>query len=270
VTERQRVLLLGSISAATLTCFGWIGVCPHGAECVSAVTSADTLLSQGTRVAVALAAVSFVGWLLYVSWILSRTALDVRRLPRAPGLPPALLDAMARTGVRRVTCLAGEAATAFCAGALRPQILVSESVVRNFDGEELDAILLHEQDHARRFEPLVRAAYDAAARVFFYVPLVRWWSRRRIEDAELRADRAALDRLGRRPVAAALWALGASPSIQGTAAFGGVAERRVAQVLGDPLPRRAPEWSLLSASTMGIYLAFQVAFCLVQGAQHLL
>jgi len=143
-------------------------------------------------------------------------------------------------------------------------------VVRNFDGEELDAILLHEQDHARRFEPLVRAAYDAAARVFFYVPLVRWWSRRSIEDAELRADRAALDRLGRRPVAAALWALGGSPSIQGTAAFGGVAELRVAQVLGDPLPRRAPEWSLLSASTMGICLAFQVAFCLVQGAQHLL
>ena len=270
MTDRQKILLLGSLSAATLTCFGWIGACPHGVECVSAATSADTWLSQGTRVAVALAAVSLAGWLLYLSWLLSRTALDVRRLPRAPGLPPALLDAMARTGVGRVTCLAGEAATAFCAGALQPQILVSEGLVRNFDGEELDAILLHEQDHRRRFEPLVRAAYDAAARVFFYVPLVRWWTRRRIEDAELSADRAALDRLGRRPVAAALWAFGDSASIQGTAAFGGVSELRVAQVLGDPLPRRAPEWSLLSASTMGICLALQIAFCLVQGAQHLL
>ena len=269
MTERQKVLILGSMSTATLTCFGWIVVCPHRAECLRAVTSVDTWVSQGTGVAIALAAVTFVAWLLCLSWLLSRAALYVRRLPTTPGLPRALIDAMARTGVQRVTCLAGEVPTAFCAGALRPQILVSESVVRNVGGEELDAILLHEQDHLRRFEPLVRTAYDAAAHVLFYIPLLRWWSQRRIEDAELRADRAALNRLGRRPVAAALWALGGSSSIQGTAAFGGVAELRVAQVLGDPLLRRAPEWSLLSISAMGTFLAFQAASCLVQGAQHL-
>ena len=253
----------------TLACFGWILVCPHRAECLRAVTNVDTWLSQGIRVALPLAAASLVAWLLCLSLLLSRAALDVRRLPKAPGLPASLVEAMARTGVRRVTCLVGDEPAAFCAGALRPRVLLSEGLVRTIADEELDAILLHEQDHLRRFEPLVRAAYDAAAHVFFYVPLLRWWSRKRIEDAELRADRAALDKLGPRPVAAALWALGRSPLLQGTAAFGGVAELRVAQILGDPLPRRAPGWSLMAISTMGVYLALQAASCLVQGTQHL-
>ena len=269
MTERHKVLLVGSMFTATLTCFGWILICPHRADCLRAVTNVDTWLSQGVRVALPLAAASLVAWLVCISWLLSRAALDVRRLPKAPGLPEALIEAMARTGVRRVTCLVAEEPTAFCAGSLRPRVLLSEGLVRTVGDEELDAILLHEQDHVRRLEPLVRAGYDAAATVFFYVPLLRWWSRKRIEDAELRADRAALDRLGPRPVAAALWALGSSPLLRGTAAFGGVAELRVAQILGDPLPRRAPEWSLMAISTMGVYLALQVGSCLVQGTQHL-
>jgi len=116
---------------------------------------------------------------------------------------------------------------------------------------------------------LIRAAHEAASEVFFYIPLVRWWSRRRLEDSELRADRVALERLGPKPVAAALWALGRSTAIQGVAGFGGVAELRVAQVLGDALPTRAPGLPLVAISGMGTYLALQVASCLVQAAQHL-
>jgi hypothetical protein len=102
------------------------------------------------------------------------------------------------------------------------------------------------------------------------MPLVRWWSRRRLEDSELRADRVALERLGPKPVAAALWALGRSTAIRGAAAFGGAAELRVAQVLGDPLPRRTPGLVLVAISGMGAYLAFQVASCLVPAARLLI
>ena len=269
MTERQKVLLLGSMATATLTCFGWILICPHRDECLRAVTNVDTWVSQGVRVAIPLAAASLVAWLLCLTWLLLRAGLAVGRLAKVPNLPAALVEAMARTGVRRVTCLIGDEPAAFCAGALRPRVLLSEGLIRAVGDEELEAILWHELDHVRRFEPLVRAAYDAAARVFFYVPLLRWWTRKRIGDAELRADRIALERLGPRPVAAALWTLGRSPLLQGTAAFGGVAELRVAQILGDPLPRRAPAWSLLAISAVGIYLALQAASCLIQGTQHL-
>jgi beta-lactamase regulating signal transducer with metallopeptidase domain len=70
--------------------------------------------------------------------------------------------------------------------------------------EELEAVLVHEAEHARRRDPLRRLAGRAAADVLFWLPLVGWWSRRRLEDAELAADRAAIDRVGRRPLARAL------------------------------------------------------------------
>ena len=69
-------------------------------------------------------------------------------------------------------------------------------------------------------------------------------------------------RSGRRPVAAALWALGGGATVLGTAAFACVTEMRVAQVLGDPLPRRAPNFSIVVLSAMGAYLALQVGSCL--------
>jgi hypothetical protein len=40
-------------------------------------------------------------------------------------------------------------------------------------------------------------------------------------------------------------------------------------VLGDALPTRAPGLPLVAISGLGIYLALQVASCLVQAAQRL-
>jgi Zn-dependent protease with chaperone function len=158
---------------------------------------------------------------------------------------------------------------AFCARATRPQVFVSDSLAPALDEAETKAVLIHEHDHARRFEPLRRAALRAAAEVFFYLPLVRWLGDRRLELSELRADRVALEQLGPRPLAGALWALGNAAILPGMAAFGGAAELRVAQVLGEPLPKRSLRASTIVVSAMGGYLALQVGSCLVQAVTHL-
>jgi hypothetical protein len=270
MSERRQVAILAGLSVGTLTCFGWLLFCPHRADCLNALTRFDTWLSAGTNIALPLAAASLVVWMALLAWRLLRVGFLLRAVTRSRDLPPGLVAAISRTGIREVGCLAADAPTAFCAGSLRPRILVSEGLVSRLGPDELDAVLLHEREHARTFEPLIRAAHEAAAEVFFYIPLVRWWSGRRLEDAELRADRVALARLGPRPVAAALWVLGERTAVQGAAAFGGVAELRVAQVLGDPLPARTPGLALVAISGMGTYLAFQVASCLVQAAQRLI
>jgi len=269
MTERRQLAILAALSVGTVTCFGWLLLCPHRADCLNALTRFDTWLSAGTTIAVPLAGASLAVWLALLIWRLVRVGFRLRALPRSHELPAVLVAAMSRTGVRKVGCLAADAPIAFCAGAFRPFILVSEGLVNHLRPSELEAVLLHEQEHVRTFEPLIRAAHETASEVFFYVPLVRWWSRRRLEDSELRADRVALERLGPRPVAAALWALGGTVSMQGVAGFGGVAELRVAQVLGDALPTRAPGLPLLAISGMGTYLALQVASCLVEAAQRL-
>ena len=262
MTERVKALILTAPLIAILACLGWLLICPHRPECVLALTRLDSWIPVSGTVALPLLGLSLLLWLLRVVWLLTGAALAVRRLPRAGIAPPELSLASSRAGMNRVSCLAGETPTAFCAGALRPRVLVSDGLVRQLGSEELQVVLLHEREHARRLEPLVRSALQAAAEVFFYVPIVRWWAERQIESSELRADRVAIKRLGRRPVAAALWALGGGAPMRGTAAFGGVAELRVAQVLGDPLPRRAPNFSIVVLSAMGAYLALQVGSCL--------
>jgi len=269
MTERRQLAILAALSVGTLTCFGWLLLCPHRADCLNALTRFDTWLSAGTTIAVPLASASVAVWLALLIWRLLRVGFRLRALPRSRELPAGLVAAMSRTGVSRVGCLAADAPIAFCAGAFRPFILVSEGLVNRLRPNELEAVLLHEQEHVRTFEPLIRAAHETASEVFFYVPLVRWWSRRRLEDSELRADRVALERLGPQPVAAALWALGGTVAMRGVAGFGGVAELRVAQVLGDALPTRAPGLPLVAISGMGTYLALQVASCLIQAGQRL-
>src|SRR2546421_349725 len=254
MTERGKTLILTAPLVAILSCLGWLLICPHHPDCVRALTRLDSWLPVSGTVVLPLLGLSVLVWLLRLVWLLTGAALAVRQLPRVGILPRELSLASSRTGLDHVSCLAGDTPIAFCAGALRPRVLVSDGLVQQLGSEELEVVLLHELEHARRLEPLVRSALQAAAEVFFYVPLVRWWAERQIESSELRADRVAIERLGRRPVAAALWALGGGATVLGTAAFACVTEMRVAQVLGDPLPRRAPNFSIVGLSAMGAYL----------------
>lgn len=90
-----------------------------------------------------------------------------------------------------------------------------------------------------------------------------WWVQRRLEHAELEADFAAVRLVGGRPVAGALWALGGSSALAGTAAFAGATELPVARLPGDPVPSRRPGWRPWVASAGGLLLAFRVASVVV-------
>jgi Zn-dependent protease with chaperone function len=65
--------------------------------------------------------------------------------------------------VDRLVCLAGDDATAFCAGLLRPRVYLTEGVVRVLDPGALDAVLVHESAHARRRDPLRRLCVHATS-----------------------------------------------------------------------------------------------------------
>lgn len=203
-----------------------------------------------------LLAIVLVAWIARLVFVLSRAARTVGRLPRADRLPARLRSSVARTGVQRVQCISSSLPIAFCAGAARPRIIVSEGLAEQLDDRELEAVLLHERQHLREREPVVRAACEAAAQVLVFFPLARWWSRRRIELAELRADQAALRRVGPRPVAAALFRLGST--VPAAAAFAGDTELRVAQLLGDPLPPQRPALSTVAISLLGFPFAAAV------------
>jgi hypothetical protein len=198
------------------------------------------------------AALGLGTWIVRAAWLAATATRAVAGLPRLAA-PAALVAAAGRSGVSDVVCVAGPVASAFCTGLLRPRVVVTSGMVAALAAEELEAVLVHEAEHARRRDPLRRLAGRAAAEVLVWLPPVGWWTSRRLEEAELAADRAAIDRVGRTPLARALraTAIPTTPAAVG-ARFDGAGAARVRQLLGEELPPRRPPLVACPAVAAGL------------------
>lgn len=258
----KHTLLLVGIALTVPICSAWLRACLHDVPCFTGLTDPHMrLLVIVTDVLLLLA---FTGLSLTVRtlWLVLHAVQAARGLPRQ-SWPIALQESVIRTGAMRIECIATDMAVAFCAGGLWPRTFVSRGLLTRLGADELDAVLLHENCHRRWRDPLWLAMMRAAADVCFYVPLVAWLANHARENAELRADRYALRKTGRRALAHALWTVG-TESLSPGVAFSGAAELRAAQVLGDPLPDRHPTLSLWLGSGTGLLAAFSLAWCVSQ------
>jgi len=208
-----------------------------------------------------LAATALMTWLGRTIWLATSTSSAVRNLPRVP-LPGRLRGAARRTEVGRLSCAAVDRPLAFCAGTFRPTIVVTSGLMDLLDAAALDAVLLHEEQHRRRAEPLRRVAMQAAAEVLFFLPVIHWMREQRLERSELAADRVVIDRVGPVPLASALWALGFTPLAGSAVGFDGAPDARVCQLLGDPLPRSRPGLWPCANSVIGVVMVTSLAACI--------
>ncbi len=250
---------VGLLATLTVACGFWVMGCPAGAACLS-MRGAMVWSYPIAATAFLLLIAAAIGWPLRAIWLLRTSTDEVTRLRRLP-LPEPLVGAMARTSAWRLECIEGEGALAFCAGALHPTVFVTPALIDRLDASELDAVLFHERYHADHREPLRRALIKAATDVFFFIPLLSWWAERRLEESELAADRAAIRQGGHRTMGRALWHAAAQQP-QALTAFGGSAEARVAQLLGERLASRPPAPSLWFASVAGSIFVLSTAVCL--------
>jgi Zn-dependent protease with chaperone function len=200
-------------------------------------------------------------------WLLLRIQRAVSRLVEVPR-PAKLTVAMRGADVDAVVCVDDPVPSAFCVGVVRPRVIVTTELVERLEVDEIVAVLLHEREHLQRRDPLWRAAWRAASELLWHVPLVEWWSRRRLELSELAADRAAMERLGPGPLARAL-TTATAPAGLDAAGFDGAAALRAAQILGDPLPGRRPTGPALLVSAGALGLTVNLSMCLVETAVHL-
>ncbi len=104
-----------------------------------------------------------------------------------------LEEALVGTGVppRRVV-VCGDQEPPRVAGLLRPRILLPAVILDALDVHELRAILLHEDAHRRRFDPLRGAAQRLIAAPLFFYPLLGPLLRRLRHSAELVCDERVL------------------------------------------------------------------------------
>jgi Zn-dependent protease with chaperone function len=253
---REHPIAVGVVVGIIAVQVAWMAgaaVCPQMTmtECVAA---AVVLVAGSSGLAIVVRAV----------WLAATTTRALTKLPRVQ-VTPSLRAAADRAGISRLRSLAGTDRTGFCAGYFRPSVYVTSGAANRLNTNELDAVLAHEAEHARRRDPLRRLFTRAATDVLFWFPLLRWWLRKHIENAELHADKAAIDHAGRQGLAAALLAAAAEPPVAAPA-MAGATEARIAHLLGEDLPDRRPPKSLVVLSILGAIGALWLVMCLGQGA----
>ena len=196
-------------------------------------------------------------------WSLVRQVGSSRRLTRrvdalALALPDELHEAALRARLGgRVILVDSPERFSFAYGALTPRVAVSRGLLEVASREELDAVLEHERYHVRNLDPLKVLLARALPAAFFYLPAFRSLNERYVAGRELAADRRAVERWGRKPLAGALFKVvrgPAWPELQTAAAIGGpeLLEVRVAQLeSGSEPPMDAPSRAALAASLIG-------------------
>ena len=252
MTRRQAAVLValaGLAVARVLTDRGGLGDgCRSLAFCIGSA-------------ALLIALVGTAGTALRALWLGCAARRGVAALTVLPA-PGRLAAASREAGIDgRLVCVAGSGRVAFCAGVLRPRVYVT-AVLAASPADELAAVLVHEARHLQRRDPLRRLLLRSTAEVYFAVPLLRFWHERAIERSELAADRAAIARVGPGALARALFATESLPGLGGVPAFfAGVAEARVAQLLGDRVPPRRPTIAVVAGSLAGLILAVYAVMC---------
>lgn len=250
------VLACSAVSASR----GWMrGLAPYWAACCFSI---GMLAGPGWAAWGALiGGAAGAGLLLFGLGVLlsraRRTSRFVSGLLTAAAAPPARLARLtADLGLsRHVVVLATEAPLAFCFGFVRPRICLSTGLAEALGDDELRAVLLHEDHHRRRFDPLRGLLLGVAAKVFFFLPVVPeacdWLTTR----LELEADRHAVRAVGRPSLAGALHTLLTHPlavriPMAGIAGLSAT-EARIAELLGDrPAVLRLSGRSLIATSAV--------------------
>ena len=152
---------------------------------------------------------------------------------------------------------------AFCAGFLRPRVYVTSGALAILDAPALDAVLLHEQHHARRRDPLRQATSRVMARAMFFLPAVRELGRRQQALAEMSADESAVHAAPGNRSALARAMLSFTDASEGDESVG-IDPARVDYLLGEPPRWRFP--AVLSLATLAL-LALLVAVAVLAGRE---
>ena len=150
---------------------------------------------------------------------------------------------------------------AFCAGLLRPRIYLSTGAIAALDEPALRAVLLHEDHHVRRRDPLRLAIGRVLSRALFFVPGIAELVRHQQSLAELGADEQAVGAGDENRSALARAMLSFSETTDAGESVG-IDPARVDHLLGEPPSWRFPVLLFVGAL---VVLTLTVTLALLAG-----
>ena len=165
----------------------------------------------------------------------------------------------------KVALLDCDESFSFAYGALTPRVVVSRGLAEQATPDELAAVLEHERYHVRNLDPLKVLFARALPPAFFYLPALRLFAERYVAGRELAADRLAVSRCGRKPLAGALFKVVRGPQwpeLGVAAAIGGpeLLDARISQLETGTEPQLAPLSFIWAAATLAAGLGLTALF----------
>ncbi|HWO71090.1 MAG TPA: M56 family metallopeptidase [Actinomycetota bacterium] len=213
------------------------------------------------------AALLLLGFLVRAATGWAQTFRDSRRArpPRGdlPGERLAKRRYLGRSD-RGVRVLPSDEPVAYTVGLLRPRTVLSVGLLRSLGDRERQAVLAHEEAHARRRHTLVLFAASAIGRAFGFIPSVRLSVTYVVTALEATADEAAADRVGDPLVVAEALASVARLRLAGAHPAPGMGSGdvayRVRRLTGERPPERAGRLVVAVAALALAVLAVQGAW----------
>jgi Zn-dependent protease with chaperone function len=165
--------------------------------------------------------------LVHALWSIWREQRSIRALPVIPLAASDYGDALLVPLGAEVGVLRSRRQGAFCAGLLRPRVVMTSALLDALDPDERQAVVEHELSHVRGGAPLKLLLGHLAVRTLFWVPLLRDLADRYVLLTELQADRHAIAVTSRSALAGALSQALEAPAIVGSA---GLADHAAARI----------------------------------------
>ncbi|WP_432141939.1 M56 family metallopeptidase [Streptomyces sp. bgisy084] len=189
-----------------------------------------------------------------------RRAELLRRAPLLPGEEPS---------GERLVVLEGDRPEAWWLSHASPQLVITTSALRRLKGHQLDALIAHEQGHARARHDLLLYCASALAAGFPQVPVFAAFRDQVHRLVELAADDVASRRFGRRTIALALVELNEDRGVFGPcpAQLAQVPER-VDRLLA-PAPRFSPARRLRMTAVAALVPAIPLLVTFIPGLRAL-
>lgn len=275
MSERPNVVLVALLAAAAAVAalvgggvllLGGEGAEEVGATLVSAVSACVFFLLDpayipfssiviGTVVLASLAGFARTAW----AYVRERRLLGALPLVAIDNGP---IAARAQGAGVRLYVLPSARPIAFCAGVIRPRIVLSSGLLARLDQEEQEAVVWHEAVHARSREPLKCLLARFATQTFFWMPVLGALLERYLLVKEVAADRVAIAHTSRRALAGALTQVLVQPTPAGAVGFGEAAAARIDRLFEPtaPLPELVAPWRLIASAAVGTALVFALAF----------
>ncbi len=236
---------------------------PHSASLAAAVPSVPAAVPGGIYgtpaplmpwvVAAWLAGATVLWVRLIGGWVIA-ARLRSRLVCPAPAVWQQTLDRLkARMGVSgTVRLLVSPLVQApAVVGWLRPVVLAPVGALAGLPAEQVEALLLHELAHIRRYDALINLLQSAVEALLFYHPAVWWVSGHMRAERELCCDDAAVSASGDAVVyARALASLGLIRPAMAMAANGGSLAERIGRLLGQPRSAPRPSSTALAAAAV--------------------